>query len=791
MDTGSGSAASSKAADAPATAADSAAVGKEAASAAAAPKAKGKAAAAPASASSKVSGKAAAKADAPKEEGGKTSANKAQDDEEASDEDEDEDEDEMEEEEDDEEGEDAPDGAAGASKPLKLKQASSSKGKAVKAKPKGATANSVAYHKYDVLGAATWKPGQPVPYLFLARVFGKIEGESKRLLITEMMANAFRTVIATSPGDLLPLMALSTNKLAPAYEGIELGIGDQIMMKAVAETCGRSIDAIKSDLEEVGDLGEVAMASRTKQVTLMKPKPLAVAGVYKALKEIAQTSGNEAMKRKKDKIKAMLVAAQEKEAQYIVRSLQGKMRIGLAEQTALVALAHAFVLQAPPQPDGTPAEAPPLPKGDALVERLAEAEAIIKQVYSEMPNYEVIIPALLKHGIDKLHEHAQLTAGVPVKPMLAKPTKGISEVLDRFSNCAFTCEYKYDGERAQIHLLADGKVKVFSRNSEDNTTKYPDIAALMPRAKKAHITSAILDAEAVAVDQKTGAIQPFQVLSTRKRKEASVDDIQVKVCVFAFDLIYLNGESYLQKPLAERRAALRESFEVLPREFEFAIASDAADVEAIQEFLQESIKGNCEGLMVKTLDVDATYEPSKRSLNWLKVKKDYLAGMTDSCDLVPIGAYFGKGKRTGVYGAYLLACYNPDEEVYESVCKIGTGFNDEALASLHAALNAKTIEQPRAYYRLPEWAANQMPDVWFEPVQVWEVLAADLSISPVHVAAAGLVDPSKGIALRFPRFIRLRDDKGCEDATSSEQIAEMYNNQATTKGPAGGGHDSD
>jgi len=358
-------------------------------------------------------------------------------------------------------------------------------------------------------------------------------------------------------------------------------------------------------------------------------------------------------------------------------------------------------------------------------------------------------------------------------------------VLDRFSNCAFTCEYKYDGERAQIHMLEGNIVKIYSRNSEDNSTKYPDIAALMPRAIKSHVTSIIIDSEAVAVDTKTGAILPFQVLSTRKRKDASVDDIGVKVCVYAFDLLYLNGESYLQRPLAERRAALHGAFEVLPREFEFAQSSDAADVEAIQEFLQESIKGNCEGLMVKTLALDATYEPSRRSLNWLKVKKDYLAGMTDSCDLVPIGAYFGKGKRTGVYGAYLLACYNTDDETYESVCKIGTGFSDEQLQSLHKALSEKIIAQPRAYYRTPEWAEAQMPDVWFEPCQVWEVLAADLSISPVHMAAAGLVDPAKGIALRFPRFLRLRDDKGAEDATSAEQIADMYNNQACTKtGPS-------
>ena len=300
-------------------------------------------------------------------------------------------------------------------------------------------------------------------------------------------------------------------------------------------------------------------------------------------------------------------------------------------------------------------------------------------------------------------------------------------MLDRFSDCSFTCEYKYDGERAQIHLLEGGVVKVYSRNSEDNSTKYPDIAALMPRAVRPHVTSIIIDSEAVAVDTKTGAILPFQVLSTRKRKDASVDDIGVKVCVYAFDLLYLNGESYLQRPLAERRAALHSAFEVLPREFEFAQSSDAADVEAIQEFLTESIKGNCEGLMVKTLAVDATYEPSRRSLNWLKVKKDYLAGMGDSCDLVPIGAYHGKGKRTGVYGAYLLACYNEVDEEYQSICKIGTGFSDEALKQHTEALDLHKIDAPRRYYNVPE-GPSITPDVWFEPKQVITPLPSPLQV---------------------------------------------------------------
>ena len=317
-------------------------------------------------------------------------------------------------------------GPSGAARPLKLKQA-----KAKGAPPKGSTAATIQYHKYDVAGAATWKAGEGVPYLFLARVFGTVEDEPKRLRITELMANAFRTVLAVSPQDLLPVVRLTTNKIAADYAGIELGIGDSIMIKAVAETCGRSVAAIKESLEQEGDLGIVALQSRGKQMMMMKPKPLAVRGVFKVLTEIAMASGKDVQTRKKEKVKQMLVSAQEKEAQYIVRALQGKMRIGASEQTVLVALAHAVALSEAEAAAAAGGAKLQLPKGEALQELLAAAEATVKQAFCELPNLDLIVPALLEHGLASLHEHAKLNAGIPVKPMLAKPTKGLSEVLDR------------------------------------------------------------------------------------------------------------------------------------------------------------------------------------------------------------------------------------------------------------------------------------------------------------------------------------------------------------------------
>jgi DNA ligase 1 len=347
------------------------------------------------------------------------------------------------------------------------------------------------------------------------------------------------------------------------------------------------------------------------------------------------------------------------------------------------------------------------------------------------------------------------------------------EVLKRFEDIAFTCEYKYDGERAQIHLLEDGTVKIFSRNQEDNTAKFPDLITGMKRYVKPGIKSVVIDCEAVAYDRENDRILPFQILSTRGKKNIVEDQIKVKVALYAFDCLYLNGKPLLLEPMSKRREALYEAFQSVPGEFFFVTEKTSRDVDELQGFLEDAIQANTEGLIVKTLD--ATYEPSKRSLNWLKLKKDYMEGCGDSLDLVPIGAWVGRGKRTGVYGAYLLACYDEDGEEYQSICKIGTGFSEVVLEELANSMNPHVIDGPRSYYRVGE---GMKPDVWFDPKQVWEVKAADLSISPVHQAAAGLVDPTKGIALRFPRFLRRRDDKSPEMATNAEQVAEFYNAQA-------------
>eukprot|EP01061_Rhynchopus_euleeides_P027457 TRINITY_DN44638_c0_g1_i1.p1 TRINITY_DN44638_c0_g1~~TRINITY_DN44638_c0_g1_i1.p1 ORF type:complete len:700 (+),score=286.97 TRINITY_DN44638_c0_g1_i1:42-2102(+) len=618
--------------------------------------------------------------------------------------------------------------------------------------------------------AMTWKSGDSVPYFYLCDALAEVSTVSARLEVSTLMTRCFITLIEAAPAAVLPTVYLSLNKLAPAVEGIELGIGDAFLFKCIAAGGGLSEAQIREKYRQNGDLAEIAQHTKSKQTMLVAPKPLTLEQVYTTFKQVAQESGKDVQKRRMAWISKMMRSAKPIEANFIVRSLQGKMRLGLAEQTVLMSLAHAFLA----------VEVDIAPLSDAKVQWLLNSTADrLKQSFNEMPSFDRIIPELIKGGLCSL-EKVTLTLNLPVKPMLAKPAKGVQLVLKRFSDGDFTCEYKYDGERAQIHCSRgkDGKrvVRIFSRNSENHTGKYPDVIQYFSDRPiiDGEVESFIIDSEVVAYDMVEKSIQPFQVLQHRARKEVKLEDVKVHVCIYAFDLLYLNGKSLLGETFTSRREKLHSSFAEIDGYFQFATGKDCTEEEDIETFLAESLKANCEGLMVKTLTRNSEYTPSRRTYNWLKLKKDYIDGAGDSVDLVPIGAWHGKGKRTGCYSAYLLACYDPESEGFQAICKVGTGFKDEDLTSLTTQLQDHTLSRPAPYYQV---GSGDDPDVWFADTVVWEVKAADLSISPKHKAAIGIVDPAKGIALRFPRFIRTREDKSPQQATSSQQIAELYRSQ--------------
>ena len=440
---------------------------------------------------------------------------------------------------------------------------------------------------------AKWSASAPVPYSVVTETFDKVASDRARLTKIKFLTELYRTVIATTPEDLLPIVYLSTNALAPAHEGIELGIGDATIIKALSECTGRTEKKIKDDLKREGDLGVVALSSRSTQSTLVQPKPLLVRQVFQDFKAIAMTSGQSSVERKKKIIKRLLTSSKKTEATYVVRALQGKLRIGSSELTVLPALSKAIMWEKG-EVDASSKE--------AIAESEERGHIILKQAYFEYPNLEVIVPALLEHGVLGIAEHCKFTVGVPVKPMLAKPTTGVQEVLDKFTDVEFTCEYKYDGERAQIHYEEGKGIKIFSRNSENNAPKYPELVSeIIPASLKPTTKSLVLDGEVVAYDKVKKEILRFQLLQKRKRKDVSDEDMknQAAVCYFAFDCLHYNGQSLLRSSLVERRKALREACEEREGNFFFATDKTSSDVEELQAFLDESIVAKTEGLIIK------------------------------------------------------------------------------------------------------------------------------------------------------------------------------------------------
>ncbi|KAJ8600355.1 hypothetical protein CTAYLR_000684 [Chrysophaeum taylorii] len=617
---------------------------------------------------------------------------------------------------------------------------------------------------------SSWAEG--MPYLVFAEMCAKVEALTGRLEITGIVRDLMKEVISKRPEDLVALLYLLSKEIAPAFENVELGIGEALLMKAIGQACGKDAKQVKAEAAAKGDLGLAAEGAREKQRTLAfgrKPKALVARQVLEDLRAVAKISGSRSQDAKIGKMTKLLTAASPLEARYLVRALGGKMRIHLGTQTVLVALAHAV------KPPGMSPDA---------------AEEVVKSCYSEHPVLDALA-ACVDRPLKEWPARCSLSVGVPVKPMCAKAEKQVTAVLKRFSAQAFTCEHKYDGERLQAHV-DNGRVKLFSRNCADTTKKWPDVVSYLREAGPA---SFILDAEVVAIS-KDNTFAPFQVLSTRAR-EAIASDVKVPVVVMAFDLLYLNGKSLLQLAHRERRDLLRTNL----RFSDHLRLATGVDVDSkrddddddgrsaiIQEAMEEAIKAKVEGLMVKALD--QTYEPSKRSLNWLKLKKDYLdAFMPDSFDLVVVGAYGGKGKRAGTFGSYLLACYDPADGIFQTVCKVATGFSEKELVDLDQILRPRIL--PARPRHVVAGDSLQHDVLWLDPAVLFEVRAADLSLSSTHKGALDKLHPGRGIGLRFPRFERLRDDKDVDQATTATQVLDAYLEQDAVKNNNNNNDDDD
>ncbi|MED6146118.1 hypothetical protein PIB30_031601 [Stylosanthes scabra] len=391
---------------------------------------------------------------------------------------------------------------------------------------------SLPLEKYNPKEHACWKDGQPAPYLHLARTFSLLDDEKGKIKATSMLCNTFRSLLALSPADVLPAVYLCTNKIAADHENMELNIGGSIVTAALEEACGTNRSKIREMYNKFGDLGDVAQECRQTQRLLAPPTPLLIKDVFSALQKISVQTGNGSTSRKKGIIVRLMRSCREKEIKFLVRTLVRNLRIGAMLRTVLPALAQAVVMNASPTMQQERI-------ADNLKEKLQVLSVEIVEAYNILPNLDVIVPSLMNKGIDFSVSSLSMVPGIPIKPMLAKITNGIPQALNLFQNKAFTCEYKYDGQRAQIHRLADGSIRVFSRKGDESTSRFPDLIDIIKESCKPVASTFIIDAEVVGIDRKNGfRIMSFQELSSRGRgsKDTLVTTESIKAIGFSSSL---------------------------------------------------------------------------------------------------------------------------------------------------------------------------------------------------------------------------------------------------------------
>jgi DNA ligase-1 len=359
--------------------------------------------------------------------------------------------------------------------------------------------------------------------------------------------------------------------------------------------------------------------------------------------------------------------------------------------------------------------------------------------------------------------------GIPVRCMLAERLSSAVEILEKMDGVGFT-EYKYDGERMQIHKAGE-RVWIFSRRQENITQQYPDVVEAVEKYVKA--AEAILECEAVPLDPDTGETLPFQELMHRKRKkEIERAAEEYPVALYFFDILYVDGEDMTTKPFLERRKML-EKVIVEDERVKLSTGLLTHSPEEVEKIFAEAVEAGCEGVIVKSVGEDSVYRAGARGWQWIKFKRDYRSEMIDTVDLVVVGAFHGRGRRRGKFGALLTAVYNEERDVFQTVCKVGSGFKDEDLERFTEMINQLKI--PHKHARVE---SLMTPDVWVEPSIVLEIIGAEVTLSPVHTCAWGFLKEGYGLGIRFPRYTgRLRTDKKPEDATTDREIVEMYRRQ--------------
>ncbi len=571
----------------------------------------------------------------------------------------------------------------------------------------------------------------------------KLENTSSQNEMVAILASIFKDLGEDEIGEVCYLVL---GQIGPGYEDVNLGLSEKTVQSAISLASGYDKARVEEETRNIGDIGEVAskLIKNTEnkfKVFSARHKEPSVNDIYNGFRKIALASGKGSQKVKTNTLAAMLTDADDMGRKYIARYANGKMRLGIGDMTILNALSVSFF--------GS-----------------KEKKKDLEHAYNISSDIGLIARVLRNQGLKGVKE-IKISLERPIKAMLAQRVSEFQDIREKIKSKDIAAEEKFDGERIQAHKDGE-KVKLFSRRLTDVTDQFPDMVENVKKYVK--VENAILDGEVMAYDFEKDQFGSFQILMQRRRKYG-IKEYRAKIPVryMLFDVLYVNGESFLNKSYPQRRGKL-ESIVEGAKYIALANRRVSSELDDIDDFFQECIGKNLEGIVCKSCADDSYYKAGGREWTWIKWKKEYIDELSDTLDLVIVGAYAGRGRRSGTYGALLCAAYNSDEDVFQTVCKLGTGFSDEQLSNLPEKLKDAQVDKSPARVAVTK---EIRPDFWFTPKYVVEVLGSEITKSPVHTCSWN--DQEKqGLALRFPRFVRWREEKSPEQSTSSEEILQMY-----------------
>lgn len=567
-----------------------------------------------------------------------------------------------------------------------------------------------------------------------ATVCNNLEATSKRLELIDILSDLFSKA---DKKEIAPLIYLLQGRVAPFYAPIEIGMADKMVAQSIALTYEVDRENVLKDYDKKGDLGLVAEEfAKEKKV---HDGTLSVLDVFDALTDISQTNGEGSVEKKISQLSELLKKCDASGAKHLVRIPLGTNRLGIGDPTVLDALAQSKL-------------------GEKTQRKLLE------KAYNETSDLGLIGKTLFEHGLAAVQKLG-VTVGRPIRSELCERLPNAEKVIEKMGRVHVTP--KYDGFRVQIHKNGQD-VHMYSRNLEDMTHMFPEL--IEGTLKQVKAKTAILDTEALAYNPESEEFLPFQETTKRRRKH-NIEEVAktLPLKAFVFDLLYADGKSLIDTPLEERNKIIKEVVHgdetLIPAPGKYI--DNAKD---LQVMLEDSLSKGLEGVVIKR--PDSLYEAGGRNFNWVKLKRHSAGELHDTIDCVILGYIYGKGKRTSFgAGALLVGVYDKEKDEFVTVSRIGTGLSDEEWRTIH-----EKADKLKLSHRPPRVRSLIEPSVWVSPEIVIEVLADEITRSPLHTA--GMKNDQPGLALRFPRLVSFRTaDKRAEDATTVDELTEMYQQQ--------------